>query len=241
MRKPLIAANWKMNKTAPEAVMFIRKLKRKEMRTDIIICPAFTALHAASKAAGKSHIKIGAQNVHFKENGAYTGEISPLMLKDAGCSFAIIGHSERRAMGESDVIINHKIISALQHNITPIFCVGETLAERTQGETFQVIKHQLAEGFQNVDDIKKLVIAYEPVWAIGTGENATPSQAEEVHAFIRTFIEGRYSKEIAQKIRILYGGSVNPGNIKQLLSRDEIDGALVGGASLDIDSFLKLI
>ncbi len=209
---------------------------------EVLICPPFTSLHALSKELEGSKIFLGAQNMHFKENGAFTGEVSADMLLDLGCSYVILGHSERRQVfGEDDTLIHNKVKTALKKGITPILCVGETSEERRAGDTKQIVKMQVLHGLEEVHDIEDLVIAYEPVWAIGTGENATPQQAEEVHAYIRSLIYGKYSKRVADKLRILYGGSVNPANVKELMAQEDIDGVLVGGSSLDAEKFSKLI
>jgi len=244
IRKTLIAGNWKMNKTIIQTVDFIMKLKEVKIpgHVDVLICPTFVSLGAAGDLLKGSKIKLGAQNMHFEENGAFTGEISPQMIKTSGCDYVILGHSERRHIFlEEDEFINKKVKAALECNLKPILCVGETLEQRHEGETKEVVKNQLLMGLEGVEDIRKVTIAYEPVWAIGTGENATPTQAEEVHGYIRSLMEGRYNKESAHKLRILYGGSVNPGNINSLMDIEDIDGALVGGASVDLEKFKKLI
>ncbi len=246
-RLPIIAGNWKMNKTVGEAINFIRELKGLLSGindVEIVVAPPFTALFAVGKELHGSSIKLSAQNLHWEEKGAYTGEISPLMLKELDCKYVIIGHSERRQyFGESDEIVNRKIKAALKNDIKPIFCIGETLMERESGETFNVIKRQLESGLKDIkeEEIKEMVIAYEPVWAIGTGKTATPDQAEEVHSFIRERLETLFSKEISEKVRIQYGGSVTPENIKRLMQQANIDGALVGGASLSAESFSRIV
>lgn len=245
MRRLLIAGNWKMHKTVPEATDFVKELKElvKDVNDrDILICPPFTALYPVSKEISDTNIKLGAQNMYFEEKGAFTGEISPLMLKDVGCSYVILGHSERRHIfGETDELINKKVLSAINHGITPILCVGEKLEEREAGETEKVIEKQVREGLKNVSKDRDFVIAYEPVWAIGTGKTATPSLAEEVHQFIREVLTLMFGKEKANSVRILYGGSVKPENAEGLLKMDNIDGALVGGASLKAESFAKIV
>lgn len=246
-RLPIIAGNWKMNKTVGEAINFIRELKGLLSGindVEIVVAPPFTALFAVGKELHGSSIKLSAQNLHWEEKGAYTGEISPLMLKELDCKYVIIGHSERRQyFGESDEVVNRKIKAALKNGIKPIFCIGETLMERENGETFNVIKRQLESGLKDIkeEEIKEIVIAYEPVWAIGTGRTATPNQAEEVHSFIRGRLETLFSKEISEKVRIQYGGSVTPENIKGLMQQADIDGALVGGASLSAESFARIV
>jgi len=247
IRLPIIAGNWKMNKTVGEAIDLVRKLKAlisgiKEV--EVVVAPPFTALYAVGKELNGSSIELSAQNLHWEQKGAYTGEISPLMLKDLGCKYVIIGHSERRQyFGENDEIVNLKIKSAIKNSLKPILCIGETLTEREEGKTFSVIKRQLEAGLKDIGDkeIREIVIAYEPVWAIGTGRTATPQQAQEVHKFIREKLEVLYSKDISQAIRIQYGGSVTPENIKGLMDREDIDGALVGGASLVAESFARIV
>ncbi|MDZ4163800.1 MAG: triose-phosphate isomerase [Smithellaceae bacterium] len=249
MRTPVIAGNWKMHKSIGESVELAAAIRTAVEGTDevtTVIAPPFTALRSVAEALKGSNIRLSGQNLHEEPRGqgAFTGEISAEMLLDAGCSHVIIGHSERRALfAETDSRINAKMKAALQYGLLPIFCVGETLAQREGNETFPVIETQLKEGLKNIaaNDIGRAVIAYEPVWAIGTGKTASPAQAEEVHLYIRGFIEGQYGKESAEKIPILYGGSVNPGNIRDLMSRENIDGALVGGASLDPESFSKIV
>jgi triosephosphate isomerase len=243
MRKPLIAANWKMNKTVDESVSLINRLKsslKKIKNRDIVICPAFTSLQESSRLLKGSNIDLGAQNMHYEDEGAFTGEISPSMLKNLDCEYVILGHSERRQLfNEDDALINNKIKSALKHNLRPILCIGETLSQRKNNKTFNIIKDQLENCLKNIsnNDILKITIAYEPIWAIGTGMNATPKQAEEIHVFIRNLLP----KNIAQKIRILYGGSVKPDNAKDLMKEKDIDGALVGGASLKAEDFTKIV
>jgi len=233
MKKTIIAANWKMNKTKDEAVSFIKKFKsliRDIKDKEIIICPSFTALCIVSKEIKDSNIKLGAQNLYCEKEGAFTGEISPLMLKDLHCEYVIIGHSERRHIfNEPDELINKKLKTAIANNIIPIFCVGETLEQRKTGKTKDIIRRQIEKGLKGING--KLLIAYEPVWAIGTGLNATPEQAEEVHSLIKKFKE----------TPILYGGSVNPDNINDLIKMPNIDGVLVGGASLDPVKFARIV
>lgn len=248
MRIKVIAGNWKMNNDLNESKDLISKLlaglKNSNANCEVVICPPFTSLSEASAMIKGSTIKLGAQNLHQEENGAFTGEVSAKMLLSAGCEFVIIGHSERRTIFmESDELINKKIIRALKNNLKPIFCVGELLEEREKNITEQVIKSQVLKGLEDfsVGGLKNLIIAYEPVWAIGTGKTATPQQAEEVHHFIRKLIENHFSEEFAENLRILYGGSVKPDNSNDLLSQKNIDGALVGGACLNADSFLNII
>ncbi|MBU1523413.1 MAG: triose-phosphate isomerase [Candidatus Omnitrophica bacterium] len=247
MRKPIIAGNWKMNKTIKEALELINSLKRELVYiegVDIIVCPPYTALSDASEILMDSNIKLGAQDVYWEHSGAFTGEVSALMLKDVGCEYVILGHSERRKyFFETDEAVNKKIKTSLSVGLTPICCVGETLDEREEEKTFDIIKRQLQGALKDLsqEDISRLVIAYEPVWAIGTGKTATPAQAEEVHKFIRTWLESRYSYQTSQDLRILYGGSVKPSNTKELMREDDIDGALVGGASLESVTFIEIV
>jgi len=236
-----------MYKTISEALELVNNLKRElvdQDTVDVVICPPYTALSEVSDILNGSNIGLGAQDLHWEEQGAFTGEISAAMLKDAGATFVIIGHSERRKyFFETDQSVNKKIIAAQSKNLTPIVCVGETLEEREENRTTQVVEKQLKQGLKNLnpESIEKLVIAYEPVWAIGTGRTATPGQAEEVHEFIRNWIKAEYSEELSSGLRILYGGSVKPSNIKELIGQPDIDGALVGGASLEKDSFAGII
>jgi triosephosphate isomerase len=245
MRKMIVAGNWKMNKTSAEAVEIILKLNEliaDVKGVEVIIGPPFTALSEAIKIAGK--VKLAAQNMHWEEKGAFTGEISPTMLTDLGIDYVILGHSERRAyFGETNEIINKKIKSALIHGLNPILCVGEKLEDRENGNTENVVEDHVKGGLEGItkEQMKNIVIAYEPVWAIGTGKTATPEQAEEVHAFIRRILTEIYDAEIANNTTILYGGSVKPANSKALFSKENIDGGLVGGASLKADDFSIII
>lgn len=248
MRKLIIAGNWKMNNDLEQSEKLIVELKNllqnEKPNCDVIICPPYTSLSEAAKLIKGSSIKLGAQNMYFEESGAYTGEVSASMLKSVGCEYVILGHSERRAIfNESDELINKKIKKALAAGLIPIFCVGELLSERETGITNDVIKRQILAGLNGIteEQMKKIIIAYEPVWAIGTGKTATPSQAQEVHEFIRDLIEIEYSLEIANDVTIQYGGSVKPDNAKDLISQKDIDGALVGGACLKAESFLGII
>lgn len=243
--KALIAANWKMNKNIKEAVSFVNSFRKliKNSKNEIVICPPFTLLFELKKSLKNTNIKLGAQNMHFEEQGACTGEISPLMLKEAGCEYVILGHSERRQhFNESDELINKKVKSALQHKLKPILCIGETLQQRNNNETMEIVENQLTKNLKNINEseMKNAVIAYEPVWAIGTGKNATPRQADEVHSFIRKLLLKKNSKNIAINTRIIYGGSVKPENIKDLMEMRNINGALVGGASLDPKSYAEI-
>ncbi len=247
MRKYIIAGNWKMNKTGAEAIQLVNALVPKVAslkKVDVVICPPFTALSQASEAIKNSNIGLGAQNMYWEDSGAFTGEVSAAMLLNAGCQYVIIGHSERRQFfGETNQTVNKKTQKALAAGLLPIVCVGETLQERQSGVTEKVINVQVVEGLAgiNSEEMKKVIIAYEPVWAIGTGVTATPEQAEAVHAFIRGLIEKLYSKNIAAGLRIQYGGSMKAENTEELLNQPDIDGGLIGGASLKADSFLGII
>ncbi len=247
MRRPIIAGNWKMNKTVSEAIDFVRQLKAlvaEPGEIDIIIAPTFTALQAVSREIEGSNIELAAQDVFWEPRGAYTGEISPIMLKDVGCRYVIIGHSERREyFGETNGSVWKKIKASLALDLHPILCVGEALEEREAGKTYDVIKiqvNQCLKGF-SPDEMERMIIAYEPIWAIGTGKTATPKQAEEVHAFIREQLAQITHREVSQGVRIQYGGSVNQDNISGLMAQPNIDGALVGGASLKPDSFSRIV
>jgi triosephosphate isomerase len=248
-RKPIVAGNWKMYKTAAEAVTLVNDLKRevagvKDTSVEIVVCPTFTALAAVSAATHSGNVKLGAQNVHWEKEGAFTGEISAPMLKEHAVRYVIIGHSERRQFfGETDAGVNKRAKAALAHQIRPIVCVGEMLAEREAGRTSDVVTGQIKgslAGFSK-DDMLETVIAYEPVWAIGTGKTASPAQAQEVHALIRKLLTEMFDATIAGKVRIQYGGSVKAANAKELLSQPDIDGALVGGASLDAKGFAEIV
>lgn len=248
MRTKVIAGNWKMHNDLNQTEELINSLKvllkDKKVNCDVIICPPFTSLSEASKLIEGSNIKLGAQNMHFEDNGAFTGEVSASMLKSVGCEYVILGHSERRIIfNESDDMINRKIKKALEQKLKPIFCVGELLKEREDGITNDVVKNQVSKGLEGIsgDDMKNIIIAYEPVWAIGTGKTATPDQAQEVHRFIRELISQKFSQSVGANMVIQYGGSVKPDNAKELLSQKDIDGALVGGACLKADSFIGII
>ena len=247
MRRKIIAGNWKMNNDLSATKNLISNLAKSlnnNENCDVIICPPFTSLSESNSQIKNTVIKLGAQNMYFENEGAYTGEISAKMIKSVGCEFVILGHSERRAIfNESNSLINKKIKKAISSGLKPIFCVGESLEQREKGVTKEIIKTQVTEGLKDIssEEIKTLIIAYEPVWAIGTGRNATPEQAQEVHEFIRSLIKENYSQEIADNMIIQYGGSVKPDNAKDLLSQKDIDGALVGGASLKASSFLGII
>ena len=246
-QKPFIAGNWKMNKTIPEALELVRALVQKSpelKEAEMVVIPPFTALKAVSQEIEGSQLKLGAQNLFWEERGAFTGEISPIMLKEAGCQYVVVGHSERRQyFGETNETVNKKIKAALNHSLIPIVCLGESLEERKKEQTIEKVARQINEGLQGLSqkEVRQIIIAYEPIWAIGTGLTATPSQAQEVHAFIRGQLEERYGNEIASCAIILYGGSVKPANTWALLKERDINGALVGGASLEADSFIKII
>ena len=244
--KPFIAGNWKMHKTIPEAIDLVTALREErevQEMAELVVIPPFTALSEISKAIKGSQIRLGAQNMYWEEKGAFTGEIAPGMLKDAGCQYVVIGHSERRQyFGETDETVNKKIKAALTHGLIPIMCIGESLEEREQGETIKKVETQITEGLKDIseEEFSQVIIAYEPIWAIGTGLTATPEQAEEVHRFIRDKLIERYGNETAAYAIILYGGSVKPANTFSLLSEEDINGALVGGASLEADSFIQI-
>ncbi len=246
-RLPLMAGNWKMNKTVEEAVDLVRQLKRSTAGVggvEVAVAPPFTALHAVKQELQGSAIRLAAQNAFWEEKGAFTGEIAPLMLREIGCDYVIVGHSERRQFfGETDETVNRRLKAVLGQGMKPIFCIGETLQEREGGKTFSVLERQVEGGLVGLQEsaVETIVIAYEPVWAIGTGKTATPDQAEEVHRFIRGKLEKLYSRRVAEAARIQYGGSVTPENVKGLMAQPDIDGALVGGASLKSDSFSKIV
>ncbi len=242
-RTPLIAGNWKMYKTIPEALALVKALlPHLPKDREVAVAPPFTALYSVASCIKGTALKLAAQNVFWEREGAYTGEISPLMLKDVGCEYVIIGHSERRQyFGEVDKTVAKKVNSVLEEGLKPILCVGERLEEREKGETFEIVKKQLIGGLGNIQEIQKIVIAYEPVWAIGTGKTASPAQAQEVHKYLRHLVEEKWGREDSEKIRILYGGSVKPENIDELMQEEDIDGALVGGASLKAETFVKIM
>ena len=246
-RKKLIAGNWKMNKTSADGVALVRDIVTavgKQSDVEVVVCPPFTGLESAGKALEGSNVKLGAQNMHPEASGAFTGEISAPMLRAIFATHVILGHSERRTyFGENDEFINKKVLAALKNQLKPILCVGETLAEREAGSTLKVVQTQTEKGLEGVskDQATNLVIAYEPVWAIGTGKVATTEQAQEVHAFIRGLLVKLFGDVIAQKVRILYGGSMKPANAPELLAQTDIDGGLIGGASLEARSFVELV
>lgn len=247
MRRKVIAGNWKMNNDLSQSQNLVSSVLnglQSKPNCDVIICPSFTSLSEISNLVKNTSIKLGAQNMHFEDSGAFTGEVSASMLKSVGCEYVILGHSERRNIfGESDEMINKKILKALEAGLKPVFCVGELLEQREAGTTKDVVKKQIESGLKDVhpSKINDIIIAYEPVWAIGTGKTATSAQAQEVHEFIRSLVEKLFSSEAAGKIIIQYGGSVKPENSGELLSQKDIDGALVGGACLKADSFLSII
>jgi triosephosphate isomerase len=248
MRRLVIAGNWKMHKVPSETERFVRDLVMdlgsRELSLDIIVAPPFVCLPAAVSAAKGTGIAVGAQNLYWEDQGAYTGEVAGPMLADLGCTYVIIGHSERRQyFGETDETVNKRIAAALRNGLVPIFCLGETLGEREQGKTFDVVRRQLEVGLRSLPsfDPDRFIIAYEPVWAIGTGRTATPEQAQEVHAFLRGQLGDLFDREVARRIRILYGGSVKPDNTGGLMGCDDIDGGLVGGACLKIAGFTGII
>lgn len=236
-----------MYKTVAEAVELAEGLKRElrnEDSVEVVVCPPFTAIFKIAEALKGSNIKYGAQDLFWEEEGAYTGEVSPKMLKDLGCQFCIVGHSERRTyFDETNDTVNKKVKAALKYGITPIMCVGERLEERDSEKTFDVVKNHIEGGLNGLvkDDVLKIVIAYEPVWAIGTGRNATPEQAQEVHKYIRGLLKNSYGEEISSKVRIQYGGSVKPDNIRGIMNGEDVDGALVGGASLKLKDFVEIV
>lgn len=247
MRKIIIAGNWKLNKTPLEAIQFADELKRLVVDVegiDIVVCPPYVDLQEVCEAVNEHNIEVGAQNVFWQDSGAFTGEVSAPMLKELGVKYVIVGHSERRQFfGETNETVNKRIRAALTHGLTPIVCVGENLAEREANKTFDVIKNHCEGSLANLtsDEMKKLVLAYEPVWAIGTGKTATPEQAQEVHAYIRQLLSKLFGAEVSQAVRIQYGGSVTPENIAALIAKSDIDGALVGGASLKAPSFAAIV
>ena len=246
MRKPIIAGNWKMNLTIKDAVQFVADVKDKVEREDVesVICAPFTFLKDLKDAVKNTNIKIAAQNMHFEDSGAFTGEVSAPMLKEIGVDYCVIGHSERRQyFAETDETVNKKIKQAFKYSITPILCVGETLDQREEGKTNDIVKNQVVSDLAGLDEdlAAKMVIAYEPIWAIGTGKTATSTQANEVISFIRSTVKEIYGDTVAENIRIQYGGSVKPDNVSQIMGESDIDGALVGGASLKADDFIKLV
>ncbi len=246
MRKPIIAGNWKMNKTLKEALEMVEELMPmvKDARCEVVICPPFVCLAQVADAVKGSNIRVGAQNMHYEESGAYTGEVSPAMLKELNIEYVIIGHSERRQyFNENDESVNKKVKAALKHSLIPIVCCGESLEEREDRITREVLGKQIRRGLKGFsgENIEKIVIAYEPIWAIGTGRTATDEQANEAIVYIRSVIAAMYGKETADKVRIQYGGSVKPATIKAQMQQSDIDGALVGGASLNASDFAAIL
>ncbi|NMC21205.1 MAG: triose-phosphate isomerase [Thermogutta sp.] len=246
MRRPIVAGNWKMNLDRASAAALAKAVVQGVEAfpgVDVALCPPFVYLSAVAEVVAGSRVALGAQNLYPEPKGAFTGEISPLMLKDVGCTFVILGHSERRAMGESSDFVNEKVFAALEAGLKPIVCVGETLRQRKENKTSAVIRRQVEGSLAGLsaEQLSRCVIAYEPVWAIGTGENATPEQAEEVQAEIRQLIAARYGKDAADALRIQYGGSVTPANAESLMKMPDVDGGLIGGASLKADSFLAIV
>ncbi len=246
-RKKLIAGNWKMNKTPSDGVALANDLVTaigKQSDVDVVVCPPFTALESVGKALEGSNVKLGAQNMHFEASGAFTGQVSAPMLRAIFTTHVILGHSECRTLfGETDELVNKKVLAALKNQLRPIFCVGETLSERESGSTLKVVQTQVEKGLEGVSKemAANLVVAYEPVWAIGTGRVATTEQAQEVHAFIRGLLAKLFTEPVAQRVRILYGGSMKPANAPELLAQKDIDGGLIGGASLESRSFVELV
>ncbi|MTI66386.1 MAG: triose-phosphate isomerase [Firmicutes bacterium] len=246
MRIPIIAGNWKMNKTVTEGLNLVKELKGVEENTDVevVVCPPFLHLSEVKNELKNTDIKIGAQNMHWEKNGAYTGEVSPEMLSEMGIDYVIIGHSERREyFNETDETVNKKIKSAIDYGIKPIVCVGETLDEREAKKANEKVKKQILKGFEGIDkeDMKNIVIAYEPIWAIGTGKTASSKEANEMISFIRNIVKEKYGLDISEELRIQYGGSVKPHNVIEIMNETDIDGALVGGASLKAKDFKEII
>lgn len=245
MRTPIIAGNWKMNKNMEESIELIKDIKKHKLEENVekVVCVPFTDLNVVKGELEGTDIKLGAQNMHFEESGAYTGEISPTMLQEIGVDYVVLGHSERRQMfNETDETVNKKVKSAVKHGIKPIVCVGETLEQKEAGKEKEIVKGQIEGALEGLsgEDIKDLVVAYEPIWAIGTGKTASAEDAESMCGFIRSIINDLYG-DLSESLRIQYGGSVKPANVKELMEKTEIDGALVGGASLKAEDFVKLI
>jgi triosephosphate isomerase len=247
MRRKIIAGNWKMNNDISESQKLVSGIINglgKNSHCDVIVCPPFTSLAEVSSLIKNTQIKLGAQNMFYEDSGAFTGEVSAFMLKSVGCEYVILGHSERRTIfGETDEVINKKIKKAIQSGLKVIFCIGESLSQRENGTTNEIVKSQIFKGLEGIteEEMKSVIIAYEPIWAIGTGKTATPAQAQEVHLFIRELVAEIYSSSVSENLIIQYGGSVKPDNARELLSQRDIDGALVGGACLKADSFLTII
>ncbi|MDZ7805650.1 MAG: triose-phosphate isomerase [Gracilimonas sp.] len=248
MRRLLIAGNWKMNCGPYDAAELLEGLKEKKSEinenVDVLVCPPFVSIGMAVKYLYDTDIQVGAQNLHFEENGAFTGEISGSMLAESGCNYVIVGHSERRQyFGETDTTVNKRVHKAIEHKLAPIVCVGESLDQRKSDKHFGLVKNQITAALHDISekDILDVVIAYEPIWAIGTGETASPEQAQEMHEHIRSVLAELYDEDTAEQINILYGGSMKPGNANELLGQMDVDGGLIGGASLDADSFSEII
>lgn len=247
MRRPFIAGNWKLHKTSAEAVELVTALKNglsDVVDRDIVVAPVFTSLTAVIATLEQSNISVAAQNCFPENQGAFTGEVSPVLLKDAGCRYVIVGHSERRQLfGESDAFINRKVKAVIDSGLSAIFCIGETLEEREADKTFDVLERQVRCGLEGLDmtAMERIVLAYEPVWAIGTGKTASDSQAQQAHSFIRSLVSDIFGSKVAQQVRIVYGGSVKPANVDGLLQQPDIDGALVGGASLKSEDFIRIV
>jgi len=247
MRIPFIAGNWKMHKTVQEAVIFVKELRNafKDINDlEIVVAPAFTALHAVAEAVRNANIGVAAQDLHWEKEGAFTGEVSASMVKEAGAAYVIVGHSERRRLfGETDAIVNRKVTAAIAGGLTPIVCIGETLEERERVQTFDVLDRQIKTGLDHVggEQVADIVIAYEPVWAIGTGRNATAAQAGEAHAHIRRRLRQWFGADAAERCHVIYGGSVKPDNVRELIAEPDVDGALVGGASLEVKAFVDIV
>ena len=247
MRTPIVAGNWKMHKTVGDTVKFVKEFRsvvKDVTGVEIVIAPPFIAVHAAVEAARNSNIGVSAQDLYWERQGAFTGEVSAAMIAEAGAEYVIIGHSERRTLfGETDAMVNKKVAAAFGAGLTPIVCIGETLEQRERNETFAVLDRQIKDGLDGVtaDQLAQLVVAYEPVWAIGTGRNATPAQAGEAHAHIRKRLQSWFGADAADRCHILYGGSVKPDNIAELVKHPDVDGALVGGASLEVGAFAEIV
>jgi triosephosphate isomerase (TIM) len=247
MRMPFIAGNWKMYKSVADAVKYVKELRGlvKDVEgVEIVVAPPFTALHSAAEAARNSNVGVAAQDLYWEREGAFTGEVSGPMIREAGAEYVIIGHSERRTyFGETDASVNRKVAAAFAGGLTAIVCIGETLDQRERNETFEVLDRQIKQGFDGLtaEQLAQLVIAYEPVWAIGTGRNATPTQAGEAHAHIRSRLRQWFGADAADHCHVIYGGSVKPDNIRDLVAQRDVDGGLVGGASLDVRSFFQIV
>jgi triosephosphate isomerase len=247
MRIPFIAGNWKMFKTVQEAVVFVKELRtlvKDVADVEIVVAPPFTAVHAVAEAARNTNIGVAAQDVYWEREGAFTGEVAPAMLKEAGAAYVIVGHSERRRLfGETDAIVNRKVVAAIGARLTPIVCIGETLEERERDDTLAVLDRQIKDGLDQLtaEQVAELVVAYEPVWAIGTGRTATAAQAGEAHAHIRKRLRQWFGGDAADHCHVIYGGSVKPDNIREIIAEPDVDGALVGGASLEVRSFTEIV